>query len=375
MSYFNLYAPLNELGYGRLSRGLISGLKDNGIHQFFLSPIGNIDVENREEAEYYAKHSKTFKWVREFPGIAIWHEFDLSKFSSKKLVAFPIFETTAFFPEAINYLSQMDAIIVLSQWAKQVVESNIGTMVPVFVVPGAASVLNSPEIDKTPKSKSFAFLSVGKYEARKSPVELIHAYLKAFEHRTEDTKLLLHIYNPFDPNFKVNIANILRQIGMSVIPSSRPDLVVATKGACLVEVICGRLFEGKVFELYKHCHMGVFPAKAEGWNLPLMEAIQSGLPCIATNYSAHTEYLNKQFKYNEDLLLNKFQMAPAFDGIYFRGDRGNWAIPNVDELAEKMLYSYLNYAEVTEKFDNSVIKAEFTWQKMAEKFMNVLYQL
>lgn len=375
MSYFNLYAPLNELGYGRLSRGLISGLKDNGIHQFFLSPIGNIEIENQEEAQYYNQHSKTFKWVREFPGIAIWHEFDLAKFSSKKLIAFPIFETTGFVQEAVNYLSQMDAIIVLSEWAKEIVERNIGSSVPVFVVPAAATVLSTDVINQTPKSKSFAFLMVGKYESRKSPIEAVQAYIQAFSNRSEDTKFILHVFNPFDPNFRNNMANVLKKVGMSIVPSSRTDLIVAVKGSCLVEVVCGRIPESKVFELYKHCHMGIFPAKAEGWNLPLMEAIQTGLPCIATDYSAHTEYLNKKFNYNEDLLLKEFQIAPAYDGIFFHGNRGDWALPNIGELADKMLYSYLNYAEVTEKFDNTLIKAEFTWQNMGGKFMKAIQQV
>lgn len=369
MSYFNLYAPLNELGYGRLSRGLIKGLNENGIYQFFLSPIGNIDIENKEEAESYVRQSRTFKWVRDFPGIAIWHEFDLGKFSSKKLVAFPVFETTSFLPEAINYLLEMDAIIVLSDWAKEVVESNIGTLVPVYVVPGAA---NTCETVNVSKSKSFAFLTVGKYEARKSPLESIQAYINAFSNRSDETKFICHIFNPFDANFRINISNTLVKLGMSIVPSCRPDLVVATKGSCLVEVICGRVPESKVFELYKHCHVGVFPAKAEGWNLPLLEAIQTGLPCISTNYSAPTQYLNKKYNYNEDLLLNNFKMQPAFDGVYFHGNRGNWAMPDINELSEKMLHTYLNYSEVMAKFDNSLIKSEFTWSNTAKHFINVI---
>ena len=35
---------------------------------------------------------------------------------------------------------------------------------------------------------------------------------------------------------------------------------------------------------------GVFPARAEGWNLELLEMMSCNKPVIATNYSAHTEF-------------------------------------------------------------------------------------
>ena len=39
---------------------------------------------------------------------------------------------------------------------------------------------------------------------------------------------------------------------------------------------------------------GLFPARAEGWNLELLEMMACGKQVIATNYSAHTEFCTKE---------------------------------------------------------------------------------
>ena len=64
---------------------------------------------------------------------------------------------------------------------------------------------------------------------------------------------------------------------------------------------------------------GVFPAKAEGWNLDLLEMMSCGKSTIATNYSGHTEFCNKENCYLVDLP----EMETAEDGKWFRG-QGEW---------------------------------------------------
>ena len=46
-----------------------------------------------------------------------------------------------------------------------------------------------------------------------------------------------------------------------------------------------------VAALLADCDCGVFPSRAEGWNLGLLECMSVGLNVIATNYSAHTEFV------------------------------------------------------------------------------------
>lgn len=369
---FNLYGPLNDLGYGIFTRGLIKGLIELGKSDFHLSMIGPPQLENQSDLGSYTKQLQEVPWSRKAPSIAIWHEFDLNKFSGNKLVAFPIFETNSFFPAAKNYLSQMDAIFVPSKWAKSVVENNIGLSVPTFSIPAGSNLIETPEVLNTTKFPSFTFVHVGKYEKRKSTLELIQAYMVAFETKQVDTRLICHCHNPFDSNFAKNMRNILTQLGLTVLKSSSPTSIVAIRGNCIVEIPIARLQSHQVFQLYRSAHIGIFPAKAEGWNLPLMEAIKSGLPCIATNYSAPTEYLTEEFDYNQELLLKDLTMETAIDGVFFHGNRGEWCTFKTDALANKLLYAYNNYTEVLSKFSNVKIKETFTWKNMAAKFTESL---
>ena len=47
----------------------------------------------------------------------------------------------------------------------------------------------------------------------------------------------------------------------------------------------------QVAALLADCDCGVFPSRAEGWNLGLLECMSVGLNVIATDYSAHTEFV------------------------------------------------------------------------------------
>lgn len=375
MADFNLYGPINDLGYGVFTRGLISGLLDLNKKDFNLSIIGQPQIEDQAELTTLTRLAQQNPWNRKTTSIAIWHEFDLTRFSGQKLVAFPIFETSDFFPIAKHYMSQMDAVFVASSWAKGVVQKAIGASFPVFVVPAGANLLTSATVEQTNKFNSFTFLTLGKYEQRKSPLETIKAYLLGFQDRPVHTRLICHCYNPFDNNFKNNMLQMLTAMGLKPLKSASPNSLVATHKSCIVEIPLGRIPREQVFQLYKACHMGVFPSKGEGWNLPLMEAIQSGLPCIATDYSAHTEYLTPEFNYDQSLLLKKFALQPAHDGVYFKGDRGNWAVVDVRDLAEKMTYAYDNYSSISTSFDNTKIKETFTWKNMASKFLEATSQI
>lgn len=374
MSQFNLYGPINNLGYGIFTRGLIQGLTQQGHLDFHLNMIGGQpQIENPSQEEMgLLQYLSQVPWQRSSPSIAIWHEFDLSKFSGNKLIGFPIFETTGFFPAAINYLSQMDAVMVPSTWAKNVIHNNVGESLPVFVVPGGANLVKSDAVDKTQKYEGFTFLHIGKFENRKSTIELIRAYVMAFSETKFQTRLLCHCYNPFDQHFQQNMVKLLSSLGLRVIQSTSQYSIVAIKGNSIVEIPVGRIPDEQVSQLYRAAHIGVFPAKGEGWNLPLMEAIQSGLPCIATNHSAHTEYLNEEFNYPQELLLNQFNLQPAFDGLYFKGDRGNWAVISVEELSQKMRIVYDNYPQILARFDNGKIKETFNWANTATKFLECL---
>lgn len=371
---FNLYGPINPLGYGVFTKNIINGLIENNIINFSVLPIGPIHIEDPREKQLIEGIINESSWDRSAASLAIWHEFDLTKFSGKKLIAFPIFETTKFNQTSVSQLSQMDAICVASEWAKSVVIDNIGTNVPVFVVPGAGNCTPNDMVDDS-KNNIFTFISVGKFEKRKSHVELLNAFKQAFSNAKVEHRLILHCYNPHLQQFDKHIKNCLISLGYKIQNNTtNTAAIIASCGNALVSIPLGFIPQDQLQSLYKYAHIGVYPSKGEGWNLPLMESIQHGLPCIATNYSAHTEYLNDNYKYPKDLLLNNFKLESAIDSVYFRGDRGEWASPSIEELTEKLIYAENNYSKLLQSFSESVnlIRENFTWSNSATKLLNII---
>ncbi len=64
----------------------------------------------------------------------------------------------------------------------------------------------------------------------------------------------------------------------------------------------------------------MFPSRAEGWNLGLIECMSVGLNVIATNYSAHTEFVDAA----NCRIVHVDETEPSRTGEWVWG-AGNWA--------------------------------------------------
>ena len=120
---------------------------------------------------------------------------------------------------------------------------------------------------------------------------------------------------------------------------------------------------------------GIFPSRAEGWNLELLEMLACGKSVITTNYSAHTEFCNDT---NSDLVEIK-DTELAYDGKWFQGKCGNWA-----KISDDQIDCFVSHMRKIHKCkqDNSLSVNEagvdtankFSWQKSALKVKEVLYE-
>ena len=78
--------------------------------------------------------------------------------------------------------------------------------------------------------------------------------------------------------------------------------------------------------------------RAEGWGLPLIEAASCGLPIIATNYSAHKEFLEEDFlKINFDLV--EFKSDLKFVDL---GKSPKWANFDKNDMLKKLNIFFSN---------------------------------
>jgi glycosyltransferase involved in cell wall biosynthesis len=158
----------------------------------------------------------------------------------------------------------------------------------------------------------FDFLS---YFERKNPLALIRAFRKAFE-PDENVQLVLKCSNP-----SANIKALER-------------LKEGIKGS-RVTIIDTFLPRRDLNALFSLCDCYVSLHRAEGFGLPLAEAMGLGKPVLATGYSGNTDFMTV----NNSFLI-KYRLAEIEEDIgpYRKGSV--WADPDVDHAAELMRFVY-----------------------------------
>ena len=124
--------------------------------------------------------------------------------------------------------------------------------------------------------KTFRFLFVGAPVARKGADVLLEAYRNAFGPR-DDVCLVIKDH-PHDLFYE---GAALRD---RVLEATRdPD-------GPEVEYICELLPPDRLAALYRACNVGVFPYRAEGFCLPILEAMAAGLPSIVPRFGAALDF-------------------------------------------------------------------------------------
>jgi glycosyltransferase involved in cell wall biosynthesis len=123
-------------------------------------------------------------------------------------------------------------------------------------------------------------------------------------------------------------------------------------------------------ELYQEHDFGLYASRGEAWNLPLIESIACGLPTITTACTGQSEYLND---YPEPLIIRAGTKELADDGLFFKGDKGNWIIPDYESMVITTSYVLLNPERVYREYRQLCIDAvkPYTWEAAAKKLINL----
>ena len=355
MKNMNLMTPINSLGYGVAGLNILKSLrKDVEVSCF---PIGSPEVSSQEDADAVQEalsRRQTFNWKA--PCLKIWHEFAMAERIGKgPLFGFPFFEITKFDDNRIRNLKSTDGIIVASKWAASVVGENIKDSTPVHVCPLGVDRSLFNESESLPVEKC-VFLNCGKWEVRKGHDVLLEAFKSAFPNE-HDVQLSMLPTNPF------------------LSPKEKSEWEVYYRSDSRVNIIDRVGTHGEVATIMKESTCGVFPSRAEGWNLELLEMMSCGKPVIATNYSAHTEFCNE----DNSLLIEIYSMEPAYDGKWFNGTVGEWASLKgnpTDQLISHMRNVYSDWQESRPIVNEEGIRTatEFSWDKTARKIKEFIYE-
>jgi len=351
----NIIAPINQLGYGIASLNIVKHL--NNITNIALWPIGQPQVSNKEDfdvVQYCINNSKMPNF--ESPCVRIWHQNDMSQFVGKGLrIGFPIFELDKFNKIEKHHLSNLDKIFVCSSWAKEIVLSQVKIEERnVSIVPLGVD-FNIFKLTQLPDNSKTIFFNCGKWEIRKGHDIIPEIFNSAFE-ESDNVELWMMCENPFCSN-EENL--------------SWKNLYLNSKLANKIKILPRVQTQQEVYNIMKNTHCGIFPSRAEGWNLELLEMMSCGRHVITTNYSAHTEFCNE----NNSFLIDITSTTPAYDGKWFHGD-GNWASISKKEIEQSI--EYMRHVHKKNQ-DNSLRenaegaktgKLNFTWENSARRIKN-----
>ncbi len=166
------------------------------------------------------------------------------------------------------------------------------------------------------KAKSFRFLHVSSCFPRKGADLLLKAYGRMFTSADDVTLVIKTFPNPHNEIHQW-LADARSEQGHF------PDVLIIEED----------MSDPQLKSLYEQCHAMVAPSRAEGFGLPMAEAMLSGLAVITTGWGGQVDFCNKDTAWLVDY---SFVPARTHFGLF----NSVWAEPDIEHLAQIMRVVY-----------------------------------
>lgn len=243
--------------------------------------------------------------------------------SFNKSIGYTMFETTdlpispRIWKDIIN--QNIDLLLVPAEEVKNVFVRS-GVNVPVKVVP--LWVNEEYTYIKRPQRDTFKFLWAGKLDAhnRKGWLDAIDAFKEEFKDE-KDVRLIIKTTTPPLSEEKMNE-------------------ILADKRVSFVKGILSRK---EFMDLFEEADCFVFPTHGEGFGLPPLEAMATGLPTIISDWMGCSEFASRDVCY--PIKITKLEKA-SYPLVY--GNVGKWATVDINDVRKLMRHVYENRDEAKE---------------------------
>ena len=367
--------PVNNLGYGvhftNIAERAIRMPGGEKLAVFPTSKTKNVSPELEQRMQ------ESYNFNQKGKVIYLYHLNGLHQMCGSYKIAYSVFELDDFKPMEINNIQQSDEIWVVSEWAKRVIDRKVpGKIIRVIPEGVDTHIFNTQgKFTNYGNPDAINIVNVGKFEKRKGHL----VFLEALNHvkRKIDINVIAKWNNHFMPNFPQTMKNILDRYNFNYCGDvEKEDNYKAmlfkseNNPRITLEVVTSDHPSPEFMKnIYRSGDIGVYPYFAEGWNLPLIESMACGLPCIASFCTGPTEYLNK----NNHISLTKFVNEIAYDNVFFDGKSGKWNAVTVKELVEKMNVAMENLDALKSVSEAGIKTAnEFSWDNSAKKMMEII---
>ena len=344
-------------GYNVHARGFFSALARHA--PTVISPLFVLDGPYEEDRRV----ARRLRADREIVTVALMYgnlAGEVLRNAPGPRIIYTVWESTRLPDDWLPALLAADQVWTASRWGAAVMARNGVDPGRLHVVPEGIDpeVFNAgvPPTDAIDDGVSYKFLHIGRFEDRKGTETLIRAFDAEFGPR-DDAILVLACHNPHQADF--NIGAQLRSLDLK-----HPDKLIFVPPVARHDILAG---------LYTACDAFVAPSRAEGWGLPIIEAMACGLPVITTGHSAPLDYLGPE-SYRISHAMTSIA-TPYFDA--FDSDHGMWAEPDPADLRRRMreVYENRNTAKAAGRIAGRRIRSNFTWDMAARRAMDALRAL
>lgn len=397
-----LMAPVTTVsGYGARSRDIATALiKSDKYHvviyptRWGSTPQNALDMGNSDHKAIFDRFISGQLPVQPDVFIQITVPNEFQKVGKYNIGITAGIETTVASGEWIEGCNRMDLVLTSSEHAKKVLEGSVwqkhneqGQHVgevkcttPVDVLFEGVDLQRYFKTNEIHKSiddqlseikESFGFLFVGHWlngdigQDRKDVGMLCKVFLESFKKRAPHNQPALILKTSrvdFSPIDKNAIIDRIEQIYASVQGHNLPNIYL----------LHGDLTDEEMNSLYNHPKIKAHVSftKGEGYGRPLAEASLSVKPILASNYSGHLDFL-KHGVLLPGTMTNVHPSA-AWDKVILK--ESSWFTVDYGHAGQAMIDvidNYKNY-EINAKKQATLIKKEYSFDKMAEKLVGIL---
>lgn len=354
----NLIGAWNTTSYGCVLVNLSQALTELGCSVCFYPAYQRPGIVEDVTVQTYSQlwQKVTQNEVDLYaPSLKIWHQDQLDwRIGNGLSAAFSFFELDTLNQKEITHMSSQDVQFVASKWANQILlkhNINNGVVAPLGVDRNIFYPLTEDYRRELCNRigvamDDYIFYMSGKFEVRKGHDIILDIFREAFP-TENDVKLVVNSWSP-------NLPEVNNSEWASMLSQDQRVIVLRNRFPHQMEI-------AKLVSCVDCC---VYPSKAEGWNLPALEALAMHKPVIINNYSAHTEFSDFCTK------VEPVGMELAYDGLFFFGN-GRWSIPDKKKFAAEMRRHYANKINV----NVNAAAQKFSWKNTATVILNTLKNL
>jgi len=351
-----LFGQANSLGGGTHFQEFLSALRQVKTSSATVEAYDPFALESLAIAAAQSTADDINIWF--------WPDRNAGFFRGRQIV-WGIFESSRLPASYLSMLEGFDRVWVPSGWGRDTLIANGVSASKIDVVPEGVNseIFIPPSIKSDRTGRPFRFLTIGKYEERKCYPLLLDAFKATFGNQS-------HVELVIKADFFLDHPRKRQQL----------ESEVTTRNLRNVSLVWGDWPQTALREAYQDADAFVLPTRAEGWGLPIIEALACGTPVLTTLYSGQSAFLSAVAGNFLEITYSKTGIRdPEFlkywPGVDTLG--GEWAEPNFESLCAGLSDVVRNHSQWAERARaaSDTIRRDFSWDRSAEKAILVLRDL